>query len=246
MKAARKRRLRDRVVRHLRKRGWSSGDNHGKWRNRVVDLLNDRHHWWDWGHPLMTLTGSDFGGSWAEPEPPTWWYRLGPPKHMWRTHYPRHPLSTFEIVTDYDEFKRRTEGLNEDEMYEWKAIAVNQDGELILGHRYWGGAFYGMSKAETALLRRYLRIWHRQDWFGLRSWLYSQGLHAAVHAKKPRTCQAVPPKGSGGYSHWYCRLPRNHGGVHRFRNYVWGDVGGEAIRATHMPLAEGSTKERAK
>ena len=217
------------LVRALRKRGCYRG---GGVRHRLLSLLDDRHPWYDWGHRLMILTGSDDGGSWSEPEPPTWWYRLGAPKRMRRTGYPRHPLSTFEVVTDYDEFRGIYDPLDEDGRYEWRAFAVDQDGDLILGHRYWGGTFYGMTKPETALLLRYLRMWRRHDWYGLRSWLYSQGLHAAVNLKVPFTCQEVPPKGTGGYSHWYCRKPRRHSGDHRYNNYTWADG-----RTEYRPVA---------
>lgn len=217
MKRARKQRL----ATLLRRIGWAYDVPRNGLRRRIYCLAMERHPWWDWGHRLMILVGMDFGGNWSEPEPPTWYYRLGPPKRMWRTHYPRHPLSTFQVVTDYDEFRRLTEGLNEDQMYEWKALNTNQDGELHLGHQYWGKSFYGLSQAEVALLRRYLRMWHRLDWFGLRSWLYSQALHAAVHRKAPRTCQVTPARGTGGYSHWYCGLPRRHDGPHRYVNYTW-------------------------
>lgn len=234
-KAAERRRIRDPLARWMRKQGWYGEAPRDGLRSRLYSLTIERHPWWDWGHRLMVLTGSDMGGNWQEPKPPTWWYRSGEPKRMWRTGYPRNTRSTFLVVTDYDEFKARTEGLNEDDMYAWSAITVDQDGELILGKRYWGGSFYGLRQGEVALLRRYLRMWHRLDWFGARSWLYSQGLHAAVYRKKPRTCQAVPPKGQGGYDHWFCMLPRRHDGMHRFRNYVWGDVGGEEVSVVHQP-----------
>lgn len=214
---------RKRLAKHLRKRGWSYDVPRDGLRRRIFCLVNENYRWYDWGHRLMILVGKDFGGNWSEPEPPTWWYRRGPAKRMWRTGFPRHPLSTFQVVTDYDEFRSLTRGLNEDEMYEWNAICVGQDGELQLGHRYWGGAFYGLPKDEVALLRKYLRHWHRFNWFGLRSYLYSQGLHAAVYTKKPFSCQAAPPRGSGGYSHWLCQRPRRHDGVHRYRSYEWLD-----------------------
>ncbi len=216
-----KRPVRDLLVKLMRKRHWSHKTPRDGLRRRIFDLVSEHHRWWDWGHRLMILTGSDDGGNWGEPEPPTWFYRLGPPKRMARTKYPRHPLSTFEIITTYDEFTHRTKGFNEDQMYEWKAICTNQDGDLILGHRFWGGSFYGMPQCEVALLRRYLRMWRRLDWFGARSWLYSQGLHAAINQKVPRTCQVSPPPGSGGYSHWFCDQKRKHTGPHRYRNYVW-------------------------
>lgn len=209
-----------RLHRWMRSRGWHSAPADGL-RRRLYSLAGDRHPWHDWGHRLMILTGSDHCGGWAEPTPPTWWYRLGPSKPMARTKYPRHPLSTFDVVKDYETFRSRTKGLNEDGLYEWQAIGTNQDGELHLGHRYWGGTFYGMRKAEVALLRSYLRMWRRHDWFGLRSWLYVQGLHAAVDHKVRFSCGVTPPRGSGGYSHWHCDLKRKHSGAHRFRNYVW-------------------------
>lgn len=86
-----------------------------------------------------------------------------------------------------------------------------------------------VTMSDAALLRRYLRMWHRLDWYGLRSWLYAQALHSAVHERKPFSCQAVPPRGTGGYDHWHCQLRRRHDGMHRFNNYVWGDVGGEDL-----------------
>jgi hypothetical protein len=217
-----------------RRLGWNHIHGDGL-RPRLWDLASDGRPWWDWGHRLMTVVGSDFGGNWDEPKPPTWWYRLGTPTWQFRTGFPRHPLSTFEVITDYTTFRERTAGLNEDQMYEWQAIYVNQDGELSLGHRYWGGDFYGLRKAEVALLRRYLRMWHRHDWYGLRSWLYSQGLHAAVHAKKPGSCQAIPPRGSGGYDHWHCTEKRRHLGLHRYNAMTWGEVAGEPTGVIHDP-----------
>jgi hypothetical protein len=227
--------VRDPLARLMRKRAWGWKTPRNGIRSRLYSLTIEHHPWWDWGHRLMILTGTDMAGNWSEPEPPTWWYRRGQAKPMWRTGFPRHPMRSFEIVTDYEEFRRRTEGLNEDGMYEWQAIAVNEDGQLILGHQYWGGNFYGLAGDEVALLRRYLRMWRRLDWFGARSWLYSLGLHAAVHRKVPRSCQAQAPKGQGGYDHWYCQLPRRHDGMHRYNNYVWGDIGGEPIGAIYNP-----------
>lgn len=210
-----------RIAKWMRSHGWSHRTPDNGIRRRLWCLANDRHRWWDWGHRLMVLTGTEHGGSWDAPSPPTWWYRAGAPKRMARTGYPTHPLRTFHVVKDYDEFRSLTEGLNEDGMYEWQAMCVDSDGDMQLGHRYWGGSFYGMRKAETALLRKYLRMWRRLDWYGLRSWLYSQGLHAAVHRSKPFACREVPPKGSGGYSHWHCELRRRHAGAHRFNSYTW-------------------------
>lgn len=218
-----------RLDRFLRDRGWNRRPD-GSLRHRLYRATSERP-WWDWGRRLMDLTGRPFCGSYDEPKPPTWWYRQGQPKRMWRTGFPRHPLSTYEVITDWETFHKRTAGLNEDQMYEWQAINVNEDGELQLGHRYWGGNFYGLSRADTALLRRYLRAWRRRDWYGLRSWLYAQGLHATVYRRKPFACNARPSKGHGGYDHWACQLKRRHDGMHRFGAYTWGEIEGEPIGA---------------
>jgi hypothetical protein len=228
--------LRRRLWRCAYDRGWSRGKLIGSFRHRILDVLGQRHPWWDWGHPLMTLVGQEWCGSWREPVPPTWWYRLGKPKRMVKTGYPQHPLSTYEIITSYKEFQARTVGLNEDEMYEWQAICVDSDGSLQLGHRYWGGTFYGLSHWDVALLRKYLRMWRRLDWWGLRSWIYKQALNAAVDRKKPFACNAVPPRGHGGYSHWHCTLKRRHGGLHRFRDSYWGDMDGHPLPVTHAKV----------
>lgn len=225
---------RRRVTDAMRKRGWHHRVPCNGLRARAYALAIMHHPWYDWGHRLMVLVGRDEGGTWSEPRPPTWWYRQGPPTHMARTKYPRHPRPTYQVVKDYDQFRALTEGLNEDEMYPWNAICVDQDGELQLGKRYWGGPHYGLSHWDIPILRSYLRHWRRLDWFGLRSWLFSQGLHACVHVKKPGACNATPPHGAGGYDHWHCRLKRGHSDMHRFNAYVWGEIDGEVISA-HVP-----------
>ncbi len=224
--------IRPKIARWMRKRGWSYDTPRSGVRSRLVALM-DHRPWWDWGHMLMVLAGDNDCGNWSDPEPPTWYYRLGKPKHMWLTRYPRFPLSRIEVITDYTEFRSLTEGLNEDQMYEWKAINASQDGELQLGHQYWGGRFYGLSRWETALLAKYLRQYRRSTLWGARSWLYSLGLHATVNKKRPFRCHATPPRGSGGYSHWYCEAPRRHHGPHRFGNYEWS--GNTADRVEHRP-----------
>lgn len=231
------RRIMRSLARRCRKRNWHYSEHDQHLRGRLVRLLDMRYPWYDWGHRALVLFGDCEGGNYGDPKPETWWYRRGECKRMWRTNYPRYPLSTFEVITDYATFKKRTEGLNGDQMDEWQAIYVDQDGELCLGHRWWGGAFYGMREDEVALLRRYLRRWRRHTWWGLRSWICCQALHAAVHCKKPGSCQAVPPKGSGGYSHWHCQLKRNHDGLHRFNNMTWGEIDGMDLGGViHHPV----------
>lgn len=211
-----------RIARLMRKRGWNYRTPDNGLRRRAYDLASCHYRWWDWGHRLMILTGSDFGGNWQEPRPPTWWVHRLPTKPMRFTKY---PMRRYEIVTDYDEMRERTRGLDEDGMCDWDAICVDSNGELVTGKRYWGGPPpYGMDSQQARILARYLRMWRRHDWYGARSWLHSQALHAAVHQKRPLSCGAVPPRGSGGYDHWHCQLKRNHDGVHRFNLYTWGHV----------------------
>lgn len=187
----------------------------------------------------MAIVGQDHGGNWSEPSPPTWYYRLGNGKRMWRTGFPIHPVRTFELVKTYDEFRDRTAGMTKDDIIDagWKAMCADQDGELALGWQYWGRGFYGLNKWECRLLGKYLRHWRRLDWYGARSWLYALALNAAVDQRKPFSCQAVPPKGSGGYSHWHCDQKRRHPGAHRFRNYVWDDTDGQAH---YLPVDRGT------
>lgn len=219
------------------KLGWYKTEYDNKIRGRIhhIFLRNHGHPWYDWGHRVMILVGTCIAGNYNDPTPPTWWYKHGPPKSMFRTKYPRHPLSTYQIVTTYDEFRKLTTGLNDDELYEWHAIGINCDDELQLGHQYWGGTFYGLQECDVALLRRYLRMWNRMNWFGLRSWIYDQALHACVHVKKPFSCKQLPPKDSGGYDHWYCQRSRRHHGMHRYNSYLW-EVNEEGIdRVVHVP-----------
>ena len=224
---------RRKVARFLYQRGWPQ--KRGSVRHRIHSLVSEHHPWYDWGHRLMILVGQDQGGTWGEPTPPTWFYRQGEPKRMRRTGYPTHPLRTYEVITDYSTFRERTEGLNEDQLYEWQAMNTSQDGDLHLGRRFWGKPFYDLNHADVPLLRRYLRHWRLLDWFGLRSYLYKQALHACVYTKKPFACHAAPPKGSGGYSHWLCTLRRGHDGLHRYRNSVWGEIEGEPMPVTRSP-----------
>lgn len=225
-----------RLARWMRKREWNRQRHDNHLRGRSYALVALRAPWWDWGARLKIIVGQNDGGTWREPFPPTWWYRRGDPTRMWRTGYPKHRRRNFQIVTDYAEIKTLTTGLNEDQMYEWQAININQDGELQLGHRYWGGTFYGLRSDEWWLVARYLRRYRHRTLWGLRNWLFTHALHATVHRRKPFTCQATPPKGSGGYSHWHCTLRRNHDGLHRYANYVWGEVDGIDLgRIVHHP-----------
>ena len=202
---------------------WNMSKHQHTIRGHILSAVSSWRPWWNWGSPVMALVGTSFGGSASEPKPPTWWYRKMSPRFERFSGFPRHPLSTFEIVKDYDAFAERTRGLNEDEMYEWQAIGANQDGDLHLGHRYWGGAFYDLNRWDVPLLRRYLFRWRLTDWFGLRTWIYRQANHAAVYQRKPGSCAVGTPAHSGGYRHWRCEYPRRHEGEHRYGAYTWSE-----------------------
>lgn len=190
-----------------------------KLRGRILDLVSARHLWWDVGHYGMILFGTNKCGNYSSPEPETWYYREIETRRSPITGYPR---PQFQIIKDYTEFTKIYEPLSEDDKYSWHTFTVHEDGhELILGRRYWGEAFYGLSRHEAKLLRRYLRHWHRFTWFGLRTWLFEVSLHKAVNLKRPFACHVTPPRGAGGYSHWHCAERRRHKGEHRFRNYTW-------------------------
>lgn len=193
------------------------GKIHG-WRYRLADLVMLRFD--DWPSALMVLTGSDFGGNWSEPEPPTWWYRA---KSIHRRRITNYPFRKFIVVKDYSTFCSMTTGLNEDQMDEWQAIGVDQDGELILGHIYWGGRFHSLPVGEWHILLRWLLRWQFTNWFGLRTRIYEIGLYNKVHRRRRGRCNVVPPRGPGGYDHWHCTKRKGHDGGHRFQSYVWDD-----------------------
>lgn len=216
-------RMSDALASWMRKRGF---------RGRLYHLLIIRDPWWRWGSRLRQLVGMSVMDRGDEPRPPSWFYVPAPPKHMWVTGYPRR---RYRLVKNWEQMRAETKGLNEDQMYDWKAINASQDGDLQFGHMYWGGGFHGLDYAEQRLLLRYLLRWELTNWFGIRSWLWHQGLHNALHATRPGSCKQVPPRGSGGYDHWHCALDRGHGGLHRFRDYQWGEVGGAQMPAVHMP-----------
>jgi len=169
-----------RIERWMRKRGWSYKTPNNGLRRRLWATASSRNRWRDWGHYLMIWVGTDFGGNWSEPDPPTWYYREDSSVPMKFTGYPQHPRSTYTIIKDYTTFMEMTHDLNEDQMYIWKAFCWSQDRELHLGHQYWGGRYFGLSRWELPLLKDYVKMSHRYDWYGARSWLYSLGLHATV------------------------------------------------------------------
>ena len=205
-----KRRRRDIAARWMYRRGWTQGRLEGSVRHRLHDLLRDRRPWYDWGHPLMTILGRYDTGTWGVPRV----------RDLYYLHDSIGPIVT--TTTDW----RQVRGPHQ---AEWKVLDCQDDGFTYTIR--WVDSnhpVYGIDRREVRLLLRWL-LWDKlvvAEWFGVRRWAYYRGLHRAVEAKVPFTCQAVPPRDSGGYSHWHCDRPRRHDGEHRYRNYTWPPEGG--------------------
>lgn len=192
----------------------------GSLAHRLASMVSDHHLWYDWGHRLMTLVGDYRTGSYDTPRGRDLWYRFADENE-----------ARGRIITTHDYADvRATAGQD----VSWRIFDVQDDGHTVkIG--FYGDRIqhYGISRRELALFRR-RDFWEcraRGEWFGLRRWLYFKALHAAVHLKKPFACNVVPPRGTGGYSHWHCEERGKHD-VHRFRAYTWAD--GEKVQ--HAPL----------
>jgi hypothetical protein len=192
--------------------------------HRLLTIATDNHHWYDWGHRLMTLVGRwDGTGDYSMPRGRDLWYRFDSDNE-----------TSGKIITTH-----RYTDVRDMPDAGWKVFDVQDDGHTVmLG--WWGDRirFYGLNRRELALFRRW-DLWERRargEWFGIRRWLYCKGLHAAVHLRKPFACNTTPPPGSGGYSHWHCELRGKHT-EHRFRAYVWVDG-----RVTHRPNEQKPTR----
>lgn len=203
------------LANYLRKeRGWHQLDS-STLRHRIWHIANRRRSWYDWGHPVMELIGRANHGSYDPPRGRDMWYRNDPDSGHLVTTYSYNDLGDKPTESD------------------WKIFDVQDDGHTIkMG--YYGGGFYGLDRREQRMFLRWYLIECklRGEWLGLRRWAYYKALHAAVQFKVPFTCQRVPSKDSGGYSHWYCQLPRKHTGPHRVHNYRWSDSRG---RVEYVP-----------
>lgn len=185
---------------------------------RLREVHGPRYPWWDWGHRLMALVGRDDTGSWSPPRPRDLWFRKVDGKLQTTHHYA---------------------DVRDNPSEDWRIFDSQNDGfEIVIGYWPAPGTHGNIHRSgidgrdEIALFRRWmLTEWAVSEWFGLRRWLYYKGLHAAIHQRKPFTCKAVPPHGSGGYDHWHCQEPKRHAGPHRFRNYAWSDCGVEYVGA---------------
>lgn len=210
-----------------RKAGWNRLPDHTM-RNRIWRISTIRAPWWKYGDRLTNLVGGGTNGN-SEPTPPTWWYVRAPSGRSRVTGY---PITRYRIVRDWEQMRSETQGLDEDGMYDWRAIGVSQDEDLHLGRMYWGGNFNRLDRAERRILLRWLIHAELLGLFGLRRWLWGVGSHNAVHGTRPGSCAVAPPRGSGGYDHWHCTLDRGHKGLHEHGVWRWGELNGDSMPLT--------------
>lgn len=218
------------LARRLRRRGWHDPKLDGSIRGRIYDIVAQRRHWWDWGHPVMRLVGREYCGNAAWPRAddlyyvhPNWLEKVHRP---WFADWPTR--CGFYATADLDQVRAAPDA-------PWKVFDLQDDGHtLLLAWRYQPGGDGRHKPAsiqgrEIDLLWRWWWIDHRlkAQWLGLRPWLYRKALHAAVHERKPFACNVTPERGAGGYPHWHCRLKRRHPGPHRYGSYVWPGPGAE-------------------
>jgi hypothetical protein len=209
----------------MHRRGWTRGQHEGGPLHRLHDVLQRRHPWYDWGHPLMILTGRYDSGSWDVPRVRDLWFRA-------------RPGGGFETARDYATVRASNTDANP-----WRIFDSQDDGHTVeIG--YWPtpserGNIHrtGLDgRAEMRLFARWLIWdgWVRAEWFSLRRWLYFRALHRAVVHRIPFTCQAQPAHGRRDSS--YCELSRRHTGKHRVRNYTWRD--GELPTYDPIPVTD--------
>lgn len=195
-----------RVARYLRRRGLNQAPGHTL-RARLYRCFADARGWWDWGAYLMSLTGTDFCGSYAPPSPRSIYYQYENGKLVWTKSYER-PLNP--EANDY-----------------WHFIGVQDDGRVLRPGNIYSdnreSINYGLDPRTTRLLTRYILwdYWTKARWFGLRPWLYYKGLHRKVDMRIPFRCNERPRPNSGAYSHWACSLKRRHRGQHAIGAHRW-------------------------
>jgi hypothetical protein len=209
---------------------------------RIQSLLGDLDGR-DWPHKLMALTGRNHGGNWSPPHAPDLYIRVGAartedrkaiqtPKNEWKPFVTKHAMTAWDGVKRGEEWKTFDW---QDDAYTLRVGWLGDDGRIHDSGI--GGSFSG----EMKLFKKWFiwDSWIKSDWFGLRRWLYYKGLHYAVHQKRPFACHALPPRGSGGYDHWYCEVPIgfqnsiyrrlgiqiNHQGPHIYRAMRWDENG---------------------
>ena len=220
--------LTHRAWRLMYDRGWTRSAMDDTLRSRIAHAAGDWKQWWDWGRPVMWLVGRcDAGNAGVPRGRDLWWipteYVEGPAASLVADLDQR---AGCYITTDYATVRATGGDIN------WRVYDLQEDGRVVKvalwpnrpEHRAQLQPLPWQELNVNLFLWWYV-VQHKgkAQWFGLRRWAYYRALHAAVHQKIPFTCQVVPPRDSGGYSHWYCQLKRKHAGAHRFQNYVWGD-----------------------
>lgn len=232
-----------RVWRWMYDRGWQMSEMDDTLRSRICHAVNDWKRWYDWGHPLMWLVGRNDSGSSGVPRGrDMWWVSLDYVEGAERSW-----MADFEqrngcyVTRDYSDVKAVATA-------DWRIFDLQDDGRTVKIGRWPsrpedGGHIQqivgGLNIPQVRLFLRWYLFDHKvkAEWFGLRRWLYYKALHAAVNDKVPFSCQRVPDKGSGGYSHWHCQRRRWHKGAHRYRNYIWP---GPGERVEYQPLEHAS------
>lgn len=227
--------LRRRLARAMYDRGWAKSDLDNTVRSRVARAVGDWYHWYDWGHPVMWLVGRYDSGSAGCPRGrDLWWipteYVEGIEASLVADMEVRFGCY---ITTRYEDVRSTSIGIN------WRIYDLQDDGRTVkVGLRpndpEHGGRMQPLPWQELNVeLFLWWYLWEHKakaQWLGLRRWIYYKALHGAVHQKVPFTCQQVPPKFSGGYSHWYCQLRKRHSGDHRYRAMTWSGRVGDMVQ----------------
>lgn len=79
----------------------------------------------------------------------------------------------------------------------------------------------GWWPATLSWTRQLAYLWHHR---AANRWRDAQAVLGGYCNDAPWS--PIPSEGGGGYVHWRCARRRDHPGVHRYRNYVWGWHGG--------------------
>lgn len=225
-------------------RGWNQFAMDDTLRSRLVHAVGDWKKWYDWGHPVMWLTGRNDSGSAGVPRGrDLWWiptqYVEGIATSLVADFEQRHGCY---VTTRYEDVRATGSDID------WRIYDLQDDGRTVkVG--LWpnapehGGHIQPLPWNELKVdLFLWWYVWQHKgkaQWFGLRRWAYYKALHWAVNAHSPFACGVVPDKGAGGYSHWHCGLRKMHRGAHRYVNYTWA---GPGARVEYEPRATTPTR----
>lgn len=207
--------------------GWTRSPLDDTLRSRIIHAFGDWKKWYDWGHPVMWLVGRNDSDSSGIPRGrDLWWLPVDHAEGIEASLVADLPQRHGCYLTT--EYRRVREAPH----VGWRIFDLQDGGSTVIIGRW---PMYEEDKGRIqqipgGLNRQQVRLfirWYLWDhkvkaqWFGLRRWIYFKALTAAVHDKKPFSCQLVPERGSGGYSHWHCQERKWHKGDHRYNNYIW-------------------------